>query len=60
MTVDWVTPLALDYAGATVHEIPPNGQGIAALMALGILRSFDLASLPARFAWRSSICRSRR
>jgi gamma-glutamyltranspeptidase/glutathione hydrolase len=45
-TIDWVTPLALDYAGATVHEIPPNGQGIAALMALGILRAFDLASLP--------------
>src|SRR5438128_9294959 len=45
-TNDWVTPLALDYGGATVHQIPPNGQGIAALMALGILRSFDLAALP--------------
>jgi len=44
--VDWVTPLALDYGGATVHEIPPNGQGIAAQMALGMLRSFDLASMP--------------
>ena len=44
--VDWVTPLALDYAGATVHEIPPNGQGIAAQMALGMLRSFDLSSMP--------------
>jgi gamma-glutamyltranspeptidase/glutathione hydrolase len=44
--VDWVTPLALDYGGATVHEIPPNGQGIAAQMALGVLRSFDLASMP--------------
>jgi gamma-glutamyltranspeptidase/glutathione hydrolase len=43
--VDWVTPLAVDYRGVTVHEIPPNGQGIAALMALGILESFDLASL---------------
>lgn len=41
---DWVTPLALDYRGITVHEIPPNGQGIAALMALGILEHFDLAS----------------
>ena len=48
-TLDWVAPLGLDYGGATVHEIPPNGQGIAALMALGILRAFDLASLPARF-----------
>jgi gamma-glutamyltranspeptidase/glutathione hydrolase len=45
-TLDWVAPLALDYGGATVHEIPPNGQGIAALMALGILRGFDLKSLP--------------
>jgi gamma-glutamyltranspeptidase/glutathione hydrolase len=44
-TLDWVTPLGLDYGGATVHEIPPNGQGIAALMALGILRAFDLKSL---------------
>jgi gamma-glutamyltranspeptidase/glutathione hydrolase len=45
-TIDWVTPTALDYGGATVHEIPPNGQGIAAQMALGMLRAFDLASLP--------------
>ncbi len=44
-TLDWVAPLRLDYGGASVHEIPPNGQGIAAQMALGILRSFDLASL---------------
>ena len=44
-TLDWVTPLAQDYRGYTVHEIPPNGQGIAALMALGIARaSFDLAA----------------
>jgi len=45
-TVDWVTPLALKYRGATVHEIPPNGQGIAVLMALGILQHFDLAREP--------------
>jgi gamma-glutamyltranspeptidase/glutathione hydrolase len=44
-TIDWVTPLALDYRGITVHEMPPNGQGIAALMALGILEAFDLAAL---------------
>jgi len=44
--IDWVTPLALEYRGVAVHEIPPNGQGIAALMALGMLRSFDLRELP--------------
>ena len=40
---DWVTPIQKDYAGYTVHEIPPNGQGIAALMALGMLDKLDLA-----------------
>ena len=45
-TVDWVTPISIDYRGYTVHEMPPNGQGISALMALGILENFDLASLP--------------
>ena len=45
-TVDWVTPVAVDYRGVTIHEIPPNGQGIAALMALGMLESFDLSSMP--------------
>ncbi|MFZ2988805.1 gamma-glutamyltransferase family protein, partial [Ideonella sp.] len=44
---EWVTPIAQDYRGYTLHEIPPNGQGIAALMALGILQHFDLAALPA-------------
>ena len=44
---EWVTPLAQDYRGHTLHEIPPNGQGIAAQIALGILQNFDLASLPA-------------
>ena len=33
-----------DYRGYTLHEIPPNGQGIAALIALGILEKFDLAA----------------
>jgi gamma-glutamyltranspeptidase/glutathione hydrolase len=41
---EWVAPIAKDYRGYTLHEIPPNGQGIAALMALGILKNFDLAS----------------
>ena len=45
-TLDWVTPLALDYRRRERSRIPPNGQGIAAQMALGILRAFDLESLP--------------
>ena len=45
-TPEWVTPLAMDYRSCTLHEIPPNGQGIAAQIALGILRHFDLAALP--------------
>jgi len=44
-TCDWVEPISTDYRGYTVHEIPPNGQGIAALMALGMLENYDLAAL---------------
>ncbi len=43
---DWTTPLEIGYRGYAVHELPPNGQGIVALIALGILREFDVASLP--------------
>ena len=49
---EWVEPIGMDCAGRDgdsyrLHEIPPNGQGIAALIALGILNNFDLAALPA-------------
>jgi gamma-glutamyltranspeptidase / glutathione hydrolase len=43
---EWVTPIHKDFAGHTVHEIPPNGQGIAALMALGMLDKLDLGRFP--------------
>ncbi len=43
---EWVTPIGKEYRGYTLHEIPPNGQGIAALIALGILKHFDVASMP--------------
>jgi gamma-glutamyltranspeptidase/glutathione hydrolase len=42
---EWVQLIAKNYRGYTLHEIPPNGQGIAALMALGILDQFDMQSL---------------
>jgi gamma-glutamyltranspeptidase / glutathione hydrolase len=42
---EWVEPIAQSYRGYTVHEIPPNGQGIAALMALGMAQHFDVASM---------------
>jgi gamma-glutamyltranspeptidase/glutathione hydrolase len=43
---DWVGTITQDYRGYTVHEIPPNGQGIVCLMALGMLEHFDVAKLP--------------
>jgi gamma-glutamyltranspeptidase / glutathione hydrolase len=43
---EWVGTLARNYRGHTLHEIPPNGQGIAAQIALGILEQFDMAALP--------------
>ena len=42
---EWVKPIGKNYRGYTLHEIPPNGQGIAALIALGILDKFDLGAL---------------
>jgi gamma-glutamyltranspeptidase/glutathione hydrolase len=40
-TADWIPPLAQKYHGYEVHELPPNGQGLAALIALGILDQFE-------------------
>jgi gamma-glutamyltranspeptidase/glutathione hydrolase len=42
---EWVKPIAQNYRGYTLHEIPPNGQGIAALMALGIVDQFDVGAM---------------
>jgi gamma-glutamyltranspeptidase/glutathione hydrolase len=42
---DWVDPISIDYRGYQLHEMPPNTQGIAALVALGILRHFDVAAI---------------
>jgi gamma-glutamyltranspeptidase/glutathione hydrolase len=41
-TGDWVEPVSTTYRGYEVYELPPNGQGIAALQMLNILEGYDL------------------
>ena len=43
---EWVEPISTTYRGLTVSELPPNGQGIAALIALNILEGCNLAPEP--------------
>lgn len=42
---EWVTPVSTNYRGWDVYELPPNGQGIAALQILNILEGYDIASM---------------
>lgn len=42
-TSDWLSPVSTNYRGYDVWELPPNGQGIAALQMLNVLEAFDLS-----------------
>ncbi|MSU19811.1 MAG: gamma-glutamyltransferase [Pedosphaera sp.] len=41
-TAEWVIPISTTYHGWTVYEIPPNGQGIAALMMLNLMENYPM------------------
>lgn len=49
-TSTWETPVEIGYRGHRLLECPPNGQGVVALQALGILAGFDLPSMRFGFA----------
>tara|TARA_B100001142_G_scaffold132364_1_gene133941 strand:- start:94 stop:1779 length:1686 start_codon:yes stop_codon:yes gene_type:complete len=42
---DWIEPVSTNYRGYDIWELPPNGQGIAALQILNLLESFDIKSM---------------
>jgi gamma-glutamyltranspeptidase/glutathione hydrolase len=49
---EWVDPISIDYRGYKIWECPPNGHGLAVLIALNIARCFDMKRFPAGSAER--------
>jgi gamma-glutamyltranspeptidase/glutathione hydrolase len=43
---DWVEVMSQEFAGGTVHELPPNGQGIGTLIGLGLLEAIGIGKAP--------------
>ncbi len=52
---DYVTPVSTDYRGVRVHQIPPNNQGLTALVMLNILEGFDLPEMAPLSAARTHL-----
>jgi gamma-glutamyltranspeptidase / glutathione hydrolase len=44
---EWVTPVSVNYRGYDVYELPPNGQGMAVLQMLQVLKTYDLKAMGA-------------
>ena len=54
-TSTWALPIATTYRGVEVLELPPNGQGLAALQALNLLECFDAAPSTSALDWHRRI-----
>ncbi|HZK84789.1 MAG TPA: gamma-glutamyltransferase family protein [Desulfosporosinus sp.] len=52
---EWVTPVSINYRGYEVWEIPPNGHGLVALMALNSLKGFDFETKESAYSYHRQI-----